>query len=713
MKMIYRLLAVLLFGSGLAAAQVPGFFSSINANSGTVPVFNSVVYSSGYSTIETAAAACSATPCQILLVSSLAQSTSGTYTMPSNVAIEGKAGGSINLASGQVLNFGNSPDFNGPSVQFFMGAGSVNGLINGVRPEWWGAIGWATKSLAESGSDATAALQAAINAIASGGQVILSCRYYRVTAPINFTTSTSGMHGTCQGYGNPAGTTASTIVNTTAGANTISISGSNWNQFSDFALARSVLPTGTASGMIVNNTNGVRLNSIVSMDSIYDFHLISSNSTVILNSGSGWGFEDVTGYPAETIVGLYLDSATGAGNFSDFVQNFSVANNAGATPTSVGLDISGEHVNDVNSENLATSGTSYGVYINYLLGGALDSAADIHIDRPTLDNCLVTCVYINNIAGTISLPSVTVNNGYFDTNVGGTLVDIESSVGIVISDNMGFAPQGGGAKGIEVNGSENVSIQNNHLLDFLTGAYYIQVTNQLNCVISGNIFEQSIASPVTKSISLLGTTSGCIVDNNSLIADSTSDGLVGINVSSGAQNNQIGFNTFLNYATNYAGLTTQKTTVPNSFGAGAAITAVTSVTAATITDGTCSIHAGTLTGCTTAGATPRTCNSNGCYTISADGTYRAWGTVTITPGGSTPIATGSIVFPVTFPATPIVTITTVGLPNPTQDTDQPVGAQLLSTTTTGASAYFAKFIYAGAGGSNINQNFQCNWTATY
>lgn len=707
MKMIYRLLAVLLFGSGLAAAQVPGFFSSINANTGTVPVFNSVVYSSGYSTIETAAAACSANPCQIMLVSSLAQSTSGTYTLPGGVVIEGKGGGSINLASGQVLNFGNSPSFNGPSVQFFTGAGSVSGLINGVRPEWWGAIGWATKSLAESGSDATAALQAAINAIASGGQVILSCRYYRVTAPINFTTSTSGMHGTCQGYGNPAGATASTIVNTTAGANTISISGSNWNQFADFALARSVLPTGTASGMIIHNTNGVRLNSIVSMDSVYDFHLIASNTTVMNNCGSGWGFEDVTGYPSGNIIGLYLDSSAGVASESDFIQNFAVANNAGVTPTTIGLDISGSAINDVNSENLATAGTSFGVYISYTAGGSggSDSAADIHIDRPTLDNCLVTCVSINNVEGTVSFPSVTVNNGYFDTNNGGTLVDIETSVNVSINGNMGFAPGGSGAKGILVNNSESISVQNNTLLDMNNGAYFISNNNGTNCVISGNTLTQNIGTSISVGISLTGTTSGCVLDNNSFVADTSSNGPIGISLASGAQNNQIGFNTFNTIGTSYSGLTTQKTTVPNSFGA------------ATLTDGTCSMHAGTLTGCATAGATPRTCNANGCYKIDADGTVRMWGIATgPTSGSGVGSITGSFSLPFTCPTVaPTMTIA-VGT-NPAgsgsgNDNDTPPSIGYTAISTSGASYFAARVVQASAGGGNFAVAWNIDWTAT-
>jgi len=127
-------------------------------------------------------------------------------------------------------------------------------------------------------------------------------------------------------------------------------------------------------------------------------------------------------------------------------------------------------------------------------------------------------------------------------------------------------------------------------------------------------------------------------------------------------------------------------------------------TSATINGTVCTLGAACTLG------TNRTCNANGCYTIGADGTIDSWGTVAV-PASYSPYNTASITFPHNFTTTPSVTIAGVGLPSSTDDSTTPAGIELQSRSTTGAIAYMARVIVAGAGGGNFTQTMYLDWHA--
>jgi hypothetical protein len=111
-------------------------------------------------------------------------------------------------------------------------------------------------------------------------------------------------------------------------------------------------------------------------------------------------------------------------------------------------------------------------------------------------------------------------------------------------------------------------------------------------------------------------------------------------------------------------------------------------------------------------ATPRTCNSNGCYRVDGDGTIEAWGTVSV-PASGTGTNTATITFPTSFTtATNLaVTISTVGVAG-SGDPNDPPGAQLSSVSTTGAGVFMARFIQASEGGGNFDNTITLMWHAT-
>jgi len=96
-----------------------------------------------------------------LTVSEVTSITSDTE-VPFGVALEFHDGGALNVAEGVTLTINGSMD--APMQQVFMGPGAVRlgpGRVPEVYPQWWGARG-------DGEHNDTAAIQAAINAVASG-----------------------------------------------------------------------------------------------------------------------------------------------------------------------------------------------------------------------------------------------------------------------------------------------------------------------------------------------------------------------------------------------------------------------------------------------------------------------------------------------------------------------------------------------------------------
>jgi hypothetical protein len=108
--------------------------------------------------------------------------------------------------------------------------------------------------------------------------------------------------------------------------------------------------------------------------------------------------------------------------------------------------------------------------------------------------------------------------------------------------------------------------------------------------------------------------------------------------------------------------------------------------------------------------TNRTCNSNGCYTVGADGTIEEWGTLTVSPSGAV-TNTATITFPTAFTTSPSVVITGEGVASSSGDTSTPPLWAILSKSTSGASLFGARVIVAGAGGGNFDNTMFIDWHA--
>lgn len=116
----------------------------------------------------------------------------------------------------------------------------------------------------------------------------------------------------------------------------------------------------------------------------------------------------------------------------------------------------------------------------------------------------------------------------------------------------------------------------------------------------------------------------------------------------------------------------------------------------------------------TAGGTPTTCNSNGCYRQDAGGIYEMWGLSTASGTGSNQ-GTGSITFPHAFTST--TNLILAAWPDNCASSgcsgQSSIAVNLIggSLTTSGASVHFSAPIVIGGGGSNINTTVHAMWHA--
>ena len=96
--------------------------------------------------------------------------------------------------------------------------------------------------------------------------------------------------------------------------------------------------------------------------------------------------------------------------------------------------MNGSAINDVDIDQFGSSGTTWGIYINFTGGTAnAGASSDIHIRNPTIDGFVTGGIYINGVAAS-SLGSVDIDGGWVTSINSGTThaIDLESSSGINI-----------------------------------------------------------------------------------------------------------------------------------------------------------------------------------------------------------------------------------------------------------------------------------------
>jgi hypothetical protein len=111
------------------------------------------------------------------------------------------------------------------------------------------------------------------------------------------------------------------------------------------------------------------------------------------------------------------------------------------------------------------------------------------------------------------------------------------------------------------------------------------------------------------------------------------------------------------------------------------------------------------------GGTPRTCNSNGCYSIDGDGTIRASGQSTTASGGTAAFVT--ITFPTTFTSATNLQVVLSPVGEPAGDGNpHPLDCHLTTApSVTGATAVIGIGVQPGGSGYDHLTGQFCSWHA--
>jgi parallel beta-helix repeat protein len=409
-----------------------------------------------------------------------------------------------------------------------------------VTAESFGAVGdWNGTT----GTDNTTALQNAINSLQTGGicgQVLLQAKSYKVTGTLNITSSCVGIRGTAQG-GALSLVGPSAIVMTSASADIIDVAGASssalleYNTFNDFAVKRTVAPTGTAAGLSFSYVAGADVTHVQSMDSArgFYFHMFPSRGVgKVEDCLATWAFGSVTNYTGGTYSGFYLDSADGNPEFSFRGRHLQASSNLSAASNVRGFDVEGTAIQDVMVYGLETAGGAYGIYVNHS-GSSSFSSIDVHFFGSIIDAPNTSAIYVNGATAATS-GRIEFNGGYMagGFTAAGNLIDLENSTGINVT-SMQIGPMLSATNYIFLSGVTGSNISNNQIVGVTSAG--ITLTGSTGNTIADN---QVTGSSATTLISLTSTSTNNSITGNVLLGSATN----GVATDSTSQLN-VGFET--------------------------------------------------------------------------------------------------------------------------------------------------------------------------
>ncbi len=474
-----------------------------------------------------------------------------------------------------------------PAVPIFFGAGSVvlGPANNDVPVEWFNAFGdWNGTT----GTDNAAAFNAATAAISSG-HVVMQAKAYAVGSTVNINKSNVGLRGVQGGYQFlPTLSSSSIIVNTSASADTVDVNGTQaaqflWNDFRNFSLQRSVVPSGTASGLSLNYDGGYTVDNVQSHDSMRDFYYHNAPNNGVgatRNANAGWGNAGVTAYTSsQTLCGFCLDSTDGHPEYTISLQGIGASTGV-TTPTTIGILQSGAAINDtdVDFSNFANLTDCVDVIFT---GGTANAGAssDVHYHNTTCDAFRRRGIYVSGLTSA-TLGSIDFDNTWATSITAGTQnsFEIENSSGVAITGGEVINSAG---SGIYANGSSHLKISGMHFMR--TTGNMLVLNNTQSSAITGNIFEGTS-----------GYTTGTM-----------------LGFTSGSKLNAITGNTFSGYASN--GITFDSTSTNNGIVTGSNTVDSSNITTPTTDQGSNFTSAGSG-GTTTAAAS---CPVTGVPTLAA------------------------------------------------------------------------------------------------
>lgn len=508
--------------------------TTVNATTVTANSVNGVFYSKSGDTIASIESECSSA-CIYLVTNPQTITLSGNHTLSSNVQLYFMNGGvwTVN-GGGSTLTIPGHVD--GTISQHFAGTAAIKFGQNQptANVEWFGAVGDGTTV------DYTA-IQATFNALTTGNALLQAKTYSIGTNTLSITASAVGIAGVAMGF--PSSTlyptpSASQILSTSATADILDVSGTStsnnitFNTFTNFTLARNQSPGTNADCFRLSFSYGAKIDGVTAEDCTAGFLFkgVGSQGTgYIQNSAAMWGYNGFT-ETSGSLAGFEVDSTSGAASASLRIRDsFVVANPAVTGATTYGLLSNGSAMNDLMVDHLETATTNYGVFLQAT--STSSPSTDIHILNSINDGCITSCIFIQNIGG-----SVEVSGGWnFRQSSTLPVIDIRSSSHIDITNLQIFYPNGTGA-GLSANLVGGLRVSHN---DFMVGGgSALFLTNVSASTFTGNIMNGITATSI---INVVNSTANVIAANtingtatNGIALDASSNGFGGL------ETNQIG-----------------------------------------------------------------------------------------------------------------------------------------------------------------------------
>lgn len=519
-------------GSGLPSGNV-GQIVTNTTGSTTYAAQGQLVYQQSGDTIASieANAQC-ATACTYVVTGPQTLTLTGNHTMAAPVRIRFEAGGLWTVNGAFTLTFSNTPSSDS-LTQHLAGSSTLAGFSGAVPVEWFGALGFTTKSGASGGSDYTAQIQKTINSITRGGWAQLQALYYKASSGIAITTSSVGIHGLLGRDSYPANAVVSSIVSTSALGTIISANGTSfgagsifYNTFKNFSIERLTQPTGTtpeaAIGLSLQYAWGFTVDTVTSNDSLVGFFMNGSPSIGmpgLLNANCNNGLLTVNSYVSGQFVACHdFDSENGtpADSVNAYHGNGAAFNTAqGSGVTTVADWIHGSAINDINLYAMFSAGTSYGNLTVYNGGGASDTCADIHNNNFTYDAASVSAIKISGLTGAC-LGSYNGNNGYATVvDPGVNAIDIEDSFGVAFNNIQIFSSNSSASVqvGLYAHNASNLTLTGIQCQAFTTSTC-VQLDATTGATLSASTADGIVTSPMTSGFVFTNSSTGNSILSN-------------------------------------------------------------------------------------------------------------------------------------------------------------------------------------------------------
>ena len=414
------------------------------------------------------------------------------------------------------------------------GTGSIiasNGvnLLGAVPVENYGALGNSI-GVAGNGHNDTTALQACINALTGtlSKCLLQAGKIYRTTAAINLNANNVGFVGNSAGQGPPWGNGALTsqIMIDSPSENCINVNGT-WNVLENFACFRSVLPTGTATGIAFGGypasptTAGTIVDNVEVSDNIYGFSWLggASYGMQIKNTNANNGQNPNLHWSPSTATTCYYLLSDATHQFASLQIDNGGCNSAFFGTNTTALSMSGPDINDVYVTNFSDANSTYGFTVNCTTS---HGCYDIHFREFVLQsyNGITVTTPTNRDTQSIEFDSGwQAGNGYpFNITGAGVTIDnmqVYSSTGEVSS----------------VTGSNRIAIRDNNF----AGVTGVTVTNTLGSVFSNNV-TQGIGTTSPYLFSFVNSSNNAI-NGNTMFAPYGAGFATGISFDNASNNN--------------------------------------------------------------------------------------------------------------------------------------------------------------------------------